>query len=260
MILFLISIMENKINSHKFIITYHYYLALSIFGIYEILRNRYKKIYFKNQAILNKIPDLLVDGRLNEIIEEIKKVQVVPSQLIEKIFWRGVAKTYLKKSESAVIDFDSIEDTYKDYPNYNYAKALAYIDLNKFEDALELLNKAIISMPIAQFYDRRGVTYMMLEKFSQAESDLKESLNILEASYNTCNMGVLLINKGLYKKAIEYFDKTIKIDPKHSTGFLNRGICKCEMGNINNGLIDLKKALDLGNDKAKSLIEKFENE
>jgi tetratricopeptide (TPR) repeat protein len=259
-ILVLDLIIENYSNSKTDLISYnHYLIGLLIIVIYEILRKYYKSVFNRNKAILDKIPGLLKNENLNELIQELEKIKIISSQLIQKTYWRGVAKTYLKQSESALIDFDLIRDDYNNFPDYNYHKALAYNDINKHEDALELLNRVIIYKPIAQVFDQRGVTFMMLERFDDAESDLKESINISEESYNTCNMGVLLSKKGEFKKAIEYFDKTIKLDSNNSIGFLNRGYCKCKDGDIKNGLIDLKKALDLGNKKAEKLIKQFEN-
>ena len=106
---------------------YHYYfIVLIILGVYEIFRKKYKKIYFRNKTILDQIPDLLRSEQYDKILDEIKVIESIPSQLSEKKYWRALANTYKKESISAIQDFNSIKKEYCNFPDYNYHKGGTY--------------------------------------------------------------------------------------------------------------------------------------
>lgn len=253
-------LIENLIDNPKDIISINFYFALFIImGIYEILRKWFKKLYYKNKTILESVSDLLKKENLNELIIELEKIKIIKNQLIQKVYWRGVAKTYLGDSNSAIEDFEQIYNDYKNFPDYNYHKAIAYKDIGEYEQALELFNLSIKIKPNAQTFDQRGVTYMIMDRMDDAENDFIKSLKFKEDYYNLVNYGVFLVKKGDVNKAIDCFDKSLQIRPDNSNGLQNRGYCKYKMGDIENGLIDLKRASELGNEQAKRILEEIDN-
>ena len=59
-----------------------------------------------------------------------------------------------------------------------------------------------------------------------------------------------------YTKAIECYDKAIKLDPTDANAWFYRGSCKVKTGNIENGLIDLEKAIEIGKQEVIEMAQK----
>jgi len=228
------------------------------------------------------------------MIEEAQLVKILRPQLSEKAYWIGFAYVYLKQPLKALQEFDSIESDYKDYSGFYYHKGLALMDSDNLEKSIEYLTLSIELEKTWQSFDQRGVAYMNIDKLKEAETDLRKSIELKEDFSNTCNLGVVLYEEGQHQEAIEYYNKSINLDAtrahiyynramahhflknwklaildyskaqemghKNNDLYLNLGYCKCENGEIANGLIDLKKANELDCKEAKELIEKYDNQ
>jgi tetratricopeptide (TPR) repeat protein len=59
------------------------------------------------------------------------------------------------------------------------------------------------------------------------------------------NKGSALYNLGKYKEAIECYDNSLEIDPKYVDAWYNRACSKVRKGDIDDGLTDLKKAVEI---------------
>lgn len=57
--------------------------------------------------------------------------------------------------------------------------------------------------------------------------------------------GLELMEKGMYKESIPYFDGAIHLDPNMDTAYMNRGSAYDEIGNVEQALADYDKALSL---------------
>ncbi|MCX5718020.1 MAG: tetratricopeptide repeat protein [Nitrospirae bacterium] len=62
-------------------------------------------------------------------------------------------------------------------------------------------------------------------------------------AYN--NLGVELKNKGEFEKAIEQFEKSLKADKNYTSVYFNLGDVQCRLGNYEDAVVYLKKALTL---------------
>lgn len=265
-----------------------------IVGLKEILNYNYRKLYFKNKAILASIPDLLKSGNFYDILNKIRDIKFVRPQLDEKVYWSGVAKFYLYDYKEALNDLNSVEDSYSNFAGFLYHKGLVLKETGDYKLALNYFSKSIDLEKNWQNYDQIAVMYMELGDLDSAESDLHKSMEICTDNSNTCNYAILLNKRTKYDEAIEFFNKSIELNDKSSNSYynraltrhlisdyalvindfdkaeelgrvdknlyLNRGICKCENGDLVNGLIDLKKAQNLDAQEANELIEKYEKQ
>lgn len=273
---------------------YFLLIALIIVGAKELISYSYKKLYFWNQSNLNSIRELINKQQYRKALNLTEKIKLIKPQLIEKLYLRGVANLYLKESNHALEDFNSVEYEYSKSSGFFYHKGLALIDSEDIEKAIEYLTRSIELEKTWQNLDQRGVAYLDIGKLEEAEKDLRESIEMKEDATNTCNFAVVLHKQGQHKKAIVYYDKSISLDDTKAHVYYNRamvhhflknwklaihdyskaqemghknndlylylGYCKCENGEIENGLIDLKKANELGCKEAKELIEKYDNQ
>jgi len=62
-----------------------------------------------------------------------------------------------------------------------------------------------------------------------------------------------------YKGAIQDYNKAIKLNPKDSDTYLNRGLAKILLGQKDDGCLDLSKASELGLAKAYEAIKEHCN-
>ena len=67
----------------------------------------------------------------------------------------------------------------------------------------------------------------------------------------------LLVRVGLYDEAIETANECIRIAPDYSDGYLFLGIALCQKGQKAEGLQNLRKAKEMGDPQADTLIERF---
>jgi len=281
------------INERYLIVDFSLY-AIGLLIIKELLNYWYRNLYRRNQRILDEIKEISRTGNYPKIIEKAQLIKIVKPQLTEKTYWTGFANVYLNNPQQALRDFDLIESEYQNFSGFFYHKGLALIDFGNIEKSIEYLTKSIELEKTWQNLDQRGVAYMKIDKLNEAEQDLIESIKIKEESSNTNNLGVLLAKKGLHNKAIEYYNKSISLDNTkahiyynramtyhylnswelaihdysearemghlNNDVYLNLGYCKCKNGDIEGGLIELRKANDLDYKEALEMIEKYEKQ
>ena len=60
-----------------------------------------------------------------------------------------------------------------------------------------------------------------------------------------------------FDKAIKDYDQFIKYNPDDYRGYTNRGLVKLEKNDNKGAFVDLKKASELGDEKADELINKY---
>ena len=205
---------------------------------------------------------------------------------------------YLK----GVINF---EKSYYDEAIHHFSKAIeinsensdvyndrgsTYRLLEKYEDALNDYDKAIVLNKKAIYYNNRGSLKVKMEKFDEAIDDYTSAI-VLDSNYylainnrgmaklgikdytgaihdfNLCleknkdyyasisNRGIAYYKIKKYKEAIEDFDYILTINPSDASTYLHRGNTK-EMIRDNEGACqDWQKAAELGIEEAKKYIK-----
>lgn len=134
---------------------------------------------------------------------------------------------------------------------YNQYEQLMAIKPNDTEETLpQGLNDA--------FYYLREQSELQGRLFQQALNDITKaiSLNPGNATYYA-EKAMIELRVNMIDKAIATANECIKADPTLSDGPLLLGIAQCEKGDKQNGLANLKRANDLGNQQAVALIERY---
>lgn len=236
------------INEKYLIIDFSLY-AIGLLIIKEILNYWYKKMYRRNQKILDNIKQLSRTGNYSKIIEQAQLVKIVKPQLIEKTYWIGFANIYLNNPQRALQEFDSIESEYDNFSGFFYHKGLALIDLKNIEKAIEYLTRSIELEKVWQNLDQRGVAYMNFDKLNEAEKDLRESIELKYDSSNTCNLGVLLDKKGKHKEAMEFYNLSIEIKSNNPNAFYNRALANYYLENYQESISDNTRTIELDSER-----------
>ena len=87
---------------------------------------------------------------------------------------------------------------------------------------------------------------------------LLQKLNVYSQTFDELmTIGDEKYGKKDYKGAIISISKAIELNPKNSVSYMNRGVCKSDLGDKKGACIDLNKALDLGFYQAESLIKEL---
>ncbi|MDE5948461.1 MAG: tetratricopeptide repeat protein [Prevotella sp.] len=199
------------------------------YGIYENLINsgtNTAEIYFaaaRCKEMLNDTTTMiaLLDSAVNTFSKPYLK-NAAPYLLA-----RAQALTQSGKFRAAISDYNDYEQLMGNQLNANfyYIRSLIEIDGHIYQLALNDINKAIE----------------------------KDPQNVL---YYTTKASIE-INVGLFDDAIKTAGQCIELDDKNNEGYLFLGLAQCLSGNRTEGIKNLQKAKELGDEQAQEFIEKY---
>ena len=110
----------------------------------------------------------------------------------------------------------------------------------------------------APYLRARAQLSMEIRRFQQAINDMNDLVALVpgnpelwaeKASYE------LRVN--LIDQALESATECLRLDPEGSDGYLMTGIAQCQKGNKEEGMNNLQKAKELGNEQAQTFIDKY---
>lgn len=166
---------------------------------------------------------------VNSIIELTKYLENDKTNT-DAMFIRALAKSELKNRYGAINDYEKIIELNAEYPMrygklatiYNN-KSYCLVGLNKFQEALPFVEKAL-ELDKTEWYiwDTRGEIYYNLGKFDKCILDMTKALSIKE----------------------------------NANSFYYRGLSEIQLGEKENGCIDLSRSGELGNEKVYEKISK----
>jgi lipoprotein NlpI len=161
---------------------------------------------------------------------------------------RGVARAELGDTEGGIADCSrSIALDAKD-PNGFNRRGLARYLARDFDEAIEDYGRALALDPpeTAIILSNRGIARLRkldcdgaIEDFDKALAGRRE----LDAIHG--NLGAAWQLKGDDARALEHYGKAIEANPKNGASWLNRGNLRADRGELQDGLSDLRKAVEL---------------
>lgn len=109
-----------------------------------------------------------------------------------------------------------------------------------------------------QFYYNRAVAEIGGHLYQQALNDLNQCIELAPTDpMYQAEKASLEIRVGRHKEAIETARKLIQLSPDISDGYLFLGLGQCLTNQKAEGVRNLNKAKELGNEQAQSLIDKY---
>ncbi len=165
------------------------------------------------------------NGNYNKAIKYLDKASELEPKEIDG-YYGWLLLYYYRDFEKSLFHlnrYDSFTPNFDDYvgdDNILYAKALCYKELGQYSKALELFDKAIESE--LKEHNENWISHQIY--FQKART-----LHLLRQQ----------------KKAIEYYDKTIKLWNKSSESFYYKGLAQIEINDSIVGRENLNIALDL---------------
>ena len=149
----------------------------------------------------------------------------------------------------------------KEAAPYLWARAQARLQAKKYREAISDMNdyeELMVANINDNFYYLRHQAEVDGRLYQQALNDITRAIvmNPKETFYYA-EKASLEIRVGLYDNAMATAKESLSIDPNDSDGYLFLGVAQCLKGNKKEGILNLKKAKEMGNLQAESLIEKY---
>ena len=168
--------------------------------------------------------------------------------------------------DRALVLLDSAVNTFskpfvKTAAPYIFARAQALYEAKKYRPAVNDFNEyaQLMSTQLtAQFYFLREQAEYAGHLYQQAIDDIKRAVEMEpnDIVYRAEKANVEL-RVGMTDEAIETAKGCIQLAPDVSDGYLFLGLAQCVKGQKAEGIQNLQKAKELGNDQAQALIDKY---
>jgi tetratricopeptide (TPR) repeat protein len=120
-----------------------------------------------------------------------------------------------------------------------------------YDEAIRLYTQAIASGDLSQenlsiAYNNRGNTWQKKGDSDRAMEDYDKAIKIdRNDAYAYNNRGLLWEKKGDSYRAITDYDKAIELDPRYAHAYNNRGLSWYAKGDYNSAIADYTKAIEL---------------
>ncbi len=120
---------------------------------------------------------------------------------------------------------------------------MAYLTLNQLEDAVHSFEKVLqFTHQHPECYEHLAIAYLKLDDKEKALTYFLRQLEVQQTANAAYNIGVLLIEKGRHKDAIEYLKHAIILDPLHLPAHLNLGVEYLKLQNQSEALNHYQQA------------------
>lgn len=136
-------------------------------------------------------------------------------------------------------------------------KAIALLNLNKCEEALECSNRSLdINLGINKFLVKKGinavrlnvkgVVLLRLKKYDESLTYFDQALKLRHGYYAVLiNKGYALNKLGNNNEAINYYNKVLNFDPKNPYALSNKGETLRKLGKYQEAIEHIDKALEI---------------
>ena len=144
---------------------------------------------------------------------------------------------------------------------YLFARAQALYNHEKYRPAVNDYNEYAELMGSqlgAPFYYQRELAELGGHLYQQALNDINKAIELAPSeSMYYAEKASLQVRVGMHKEAMETARQLIQIAPDLSDGYLFLGLGQCLTNQKAEGVKNLNKAKEMGNEQAQSLIEKY---
>ena len=136
------------------------------------------------------------------------------------------------------------------YPDFPFGWKILGVLLKKKRQFLESINASLKAIKITpldpELYNNIGLTYLEINKFSDAVINLKKAVNLKKDYYEAFyNLGFVLEKLGKLETSIKIYNEAIKIKPDYIYAYNNLGQALYKLENFKEAENAYKKALSL---------------
>lgn len=200
---------------------------------------------------------------LDRALEESKEAYAVNPQPVYRQQQAQILYAQQKFDEACNIYLELTKSDLQASEMY-YAASQCKLQANDKKAAIVLMDSAVnqftkpYTKTVAPYLRIRAQLSMEIRRFQQAINDMNDLVTLIpgnpelwaeKASYE------LRVN--LIDQALESATECMRLAPEGSDGYLMAGIAQCQKGQKEEGLKNLQKAKELGNDQAQTFIDKY---
>lgn len=137
-------------------------------------------------------------------------------------------------------------------------KGLKKYKSEEYEEALPMFDEAIELDPnYADAYFNRGMTHIELKNDELAIADLQKAMNLDDVNHGASvlkEIGKAQYRLGKYDAALQTLNTSADMDEFYDDLFLVRGLTKKALGDESGAQTDFARAVELGNEEAKTYL------
>ena len=199
----------------------------------DILHQRMDKL-LQDRTLLRKYNE--IQQREQELLARIKQLEDLNNNQSGKASQPQHFGTEFSQISAALTASQWLEKAYSLWEHGRFSDP---------EQAIISLDQAIaLDEKNPRAFNSRAVAYLNLEKFQDAENDLKKALQ-LSPSYADAfnNMGSLHYRMASYDEAIHAYTQALEIQPDFIQAILNRGLAYRKLFNFENAFEDFRRAM-----------------
>ena len=218
-------------------------------------------IYRHQRAII-----LYAQKKYDEAYDVYTTLFQTPLRAASLFYEASRCKTMLNDSAAVLSLLDSCVACYdkpylKEAAPYLFARADARAECKRFREAVADYNEyeQLMSTTVNdRFYYLRHQAEVGGRLFQQALNDIDRAIDMApQNGLYYAEKASLQVRVGQFDGAIETASKCIEISPEYSDGYLFLGLAQCMKGLKAEGVKNLRKAKELGDEQADDLIEKY---
>lgn len=163
------------------------------------------------------------EGKYRQAVKELEKVILENPSDAESLFYLGIAYRNLGSGQlrNALSGISQALKIKPNDPNWQYALAQTYDDMDKFGISLTDTNKTTYELAVEAY--TKAIAFK--DRFKEAHLSL----------------GELFLRKGKYELASEKFKDVIKIDPQNESSYSYLVDCLCKLDRYDEAITNLNK-------------------
>ncbi len=157
---------------------------------------------------------------------------------------RGNSRFSLQDFEGAKNDYAKAYELDKNFLDALYSLACVKFDLEEFNDAIKDFTSYIKEVPYnSMAYTLRAYAYKSLENFKKAIQDFNTAILIEPNADSYYNRGVFFMELNYYKEANSDLTKSLKLNKNNSFAYFYRGSSNLFLGKFNEAISDFSSSL-----------------
>ncbi len=176
--------------------------------------------------------------------------------LSENLYEDGKKRFVNGNYEEAAACFEAAIKENSKRAEYYIDYGLSLIKLERYEEALNMFNKAYVNKDIIivnrnnkRVYRGKGITYYHMLDYDKAIVEFKKALEISELSGMDMDIlyyiGSSQMTVGSYEEAIDSYTRLIKLDSKSAGAYNSRALCYRSKGDFEKSLADYDAAIQM---------------
>jgi tetratricopeptide (TPR) repeat protein len=193
--------------------------------------------------------------------ELLKQALSLDNEMLRAHLLSGFINREKGNYEEALSDFKTVTSLRPDQEEGTYNQALSLIELGRWPEALDTLNSLVKLRGSYEMYGYalKGLSYLMLDKLTEAETECRQALTISPNYYLPYYLlGLIYFKRQDFKKASEHFLESLKVDKTLADAHYYLGQTYLELKISSQAQEEIKKASDLFNFESGQIARQIE--